>query len=198
MSAKIIQIPVGPMANFAYLVVEPEALEAVVVDPGWDSEKILKLAKNLGVKIAGVWLTHTHFDHVRQLQSIMAAAAVPVWVHPLEKSQLDDVSAEIRDVNDGDTVTVGNVTAQVIHTPGHSPGAVCYVIGDGVITGDTLFVGAIGRTDLPGSDPRAMGESLKRLAQLPEDLVVYSGHNYGDQPTSTIGREKQSNPYMNL
>lgn len=198
MSAKIIQIPVGPMANFAYLVVDSATQKAVVVDPGWESEKILQQAQDLGVEITGVWLTHTHFDHIQEVEAVMKAAGVPVWVHPLERAQLGDVTGEMRDVNDGDTVTVGNETAQVIHTPGHSPGAVCYVVGDGVITGDTLFVGAIGRTDLPGSDPRAMGKSLKRLSQLPEDLVVYSGHDYGDRPTSTIGREKQSNPYMNL
>lgn len=198
MSAKIIQIPVGPMANFAYLVVDSATQKAVVVDPGWEAEKILQQAQKLGVEITGVWLTHTHFDHIQEVEAVMKAAGVPVWVHPLERAQLGDVTGEMRDVNDGDTVTVGNESAQVIHTPGHSPGAVCYVVGDGVITGDTLFVGAIGRTDLPGSDPRAMGKSLKRLAQLPEDLVVYSGHDYGDSPTSTIGREKQSNPYMNL
>lgn len=198
MSAKIIQIPVGPMANFAYLVADPATRKAVVVDPGWESEKILQQAADLGVEVVGVWLTHTHFDHIQEVQAVMTAAGVPVWVHPLEKSQLSDVTGEMCDVNDGDTVMVGNESAQVIHTPGHSPGAVCYVIGDGVITGDTLFVGAIGRTDLPGSDPRAMGKSLKRLAQLPEDLVVYSGHDYGDRPTSTIGREKLTNPYMNL
>ena len=198
MSAEIIQIPVGPMANFAYLVVDSATHKAVVVDPGWESEKILQRAQDLGVEITGVWLTHTHFDHIQEVQAVMAAAGVPVWVHPVERAQLGDVTGEMRDVNDGDTVMVGNESAQVIHTPGHSPGAVCYVVGDGIITGDTLFVGAIGRTDLPGSDPRAMGKSLKRLAQLPEDLVVYSGHDYGDRPTSTIGREKQTNPYMNL
>lgn len=199
MSATIIQIPVGPMANFAYLVVDPVARKAVVVDPGWEAEKILKQTQELGAEIVGVWLTHTHFDHIQEVEAVMKA--VPqcgIWVHPLERAQLGDVTGTIHEINDGDTVTVGNETAQVLHTPGHSPGAVCYVIGDGVITGDTLFVGAIGRTDLPGSDPRAMGKSLKRLAQLPEDLVVYSGHDYGDRPTSTIGREKQTNPYMNL
>ncbi len=186
------------MENFAYIVVDPAVKKAVVVDPGWDADAILKKAADLGVAITGVWLTHTHFDHIQEVGAVMNAANVPVWVHPLERSQLNEVTGEIRDINDGDTLTVGNEKAQVLHTPGHSPGAVCYVIGDGVITGDTLFVGAIGRTDLPGSDPRAMGKSLKRLAQLPEELIVYSGHNYGDRPTSTIGREKQINPYMNL
>ncbi len=198
MSAQIIQIPVGPMENFAYLVVDPATHKAVVIDPGWDADKILIQAANLGVTITGVWLTHTHFDHIQEVDRIAQTAGVPVWVHPLERSQLSDVTAEMRDVNEGDTLSVGGESATVLHTPGHSPGAVCFQVGDGIVTGDTLFVGAIGRTDLPGSDPRAMGKSLKRLAQLPEDLVVYSGHNYGDHPTSTIGREKKTNPYMNL
>lgn len=186
------------MANFAYLVMDSVTNQAVVVDPGWDADKILIQAANVGATITGVWLTHTHFDHIQEVDRIAQAAGVPVWVHPIERPMLGDVTAVIRDVNEGDVLRVGNETAQVIHTPGHSPGAVCYQIGDGIITGDTLFVGAIGRTDLPGSDPRAMGKSLKRLAQLPEDLVVYSGHDYGDHPTSTIGREKKTNPYMNL
>lgn len=198
MPAQIIQIPVGPMANFAYLVVDPVAQKAVVVDPGWDAGVILQKAADLGVTITGIWLTHSHFDHIQDVQTVMDAANVSVWIHPLEKSQLSGVTGDIRVVNDGDELSVGNEKATVLHTPGHSPGAVCYQIGDGIITGDTLFVGAVGRTDLPGSDPRAMGKSLKRLAQLPETLKVYSGHDYGDRPVSTIAYEKQTNPYMNL
>lgn len=186
------------MANFAYLVVDPVAKKAVVVDPGWEADVILQKAAELSVTITGVWLTHSHFDHIQEVQAVMDAAGVPVWIHPLEKSQLTAVTGEIRDVNDGDVLLVGTEKVQVLHTPGHSPGAVCFQTTDGIITGDMLFVGAVGRTDLPGSDPRAMGNSLKRLAQLPDDLKVYSGHDYGDRPVSTIGREKQTNPYMNL
>lgn len=186
------------MDNFAYLVVDLVAKKAVVVDPGWEAGVILKKAAELGVTIEGIWLTHAHFDHIQEVQAVMDAADVPVWIHPLERAQLTEVTGDIRDVNDGDELQVGNEKARVLHTPGHSPGAVCYHIGDGILTGDTLFVGAIGRTDLPGSDPRAMGKSLKRLAQLPEALKVYSGHNYGDRPVSTIGRERETNPYMNL
>lgn len=186
------------MANFAYLVVDPGARQAVVVDPGWDADVILKKAVELGVTITGVWLTHSHFDHIQEVNTILDAAGVPVWIHPLERSQLSDVTGDVRDVNDGDVLVVGNEKAHALHTPGHSPGAICYRIGDGILTGDTLFVGAIGRTDLPGSDPRAMSKSLKRLAQLPDELKVYSGHDYGDRPVSTIGYEKETNPYMSL
>lgn len=187
------------MDNFAYLVVDAVAKKAVVVDPGWDADVILKKAADLGVTIEGVWLTHAHFDHIQEVQAVVdAVPQCGIWIHPLERSQLSAVTGEIREVNDGDVLQVGNEKAHALHTPGHSPGAVCYQIGDGILTGDTLFVGAVGRTDLPGSDPRAMGKSLRRLAQLPEELTVYAGHNYGDRPVSTIGHERETNPYMNL
>ncbi|PIR21514.1 MAG: hypothetical protein COV45_01835 [Deltaproteobacteria bacterium CG11_big_fil_rev_8_21_14_0_20_47_16] len=198
MPIEIIQIPVGPMANFAYLVVDADTKHAVVVDPGWESETILNVAKDAGLTIDGVWLTHTHFDHIQEVPAIMTAAGVPVWVHTLEKDLLGDVPGDVNLLNEGDLVQVGGCRAQVLHTPGHSPGGICYLIDDHLITGDSLFVGAVGRTDLPGSDPRAMGQSLKRLAQLPEHLNVYPGHDYGDSPTSTIAHEKRTNPYMRL
>lgn len=198
MTIDIIQIPVGPMANFAYLVVDAATRHAAVVDPGWESDKILQVAKKAGLTIDAVWLTHTHFDHIQEVAAVMAAADVPVWVHALEKSMLGDVAGEVRLLADGDVLKVGGESVQVLHTPGHSPGAVCFLAGDHLITGDTLFTGAIGRTDLPGSDPRAMGSSLKRLAQLPDHLTVYPGHDYGDTPTTTIAHEKRTNPYMRL
>ena len=198
MSTEIIQIPVGPMANFAYLIVDTATKKAAVVDPGWDSQKILAKAAELGVTIDAIWLTHTHFDHVRDIPGILASAPVPIWVHGLERDLLDDELSAVTSFNEGDALTIGTQRADILHTPGHSPGSVCFQIGDHLITGDALFVGAIGRTDLPGSDSREMGKSLKRLATLPDHLIIYPGHDYGDRPTSTIAHEKKTNPYMNL
>lgn len=198
MPAQVIQIPVGPMANFAYLVIDTATSMAAVVDPGWESGKILARAQELSATVTAVWLTHAHFDHIQEVAAVTAATGAPVRVHALEKGALGSDAGTIQELNDGDILQLGETAVTVLHTPGHSPGAVCFQVGGHIITGDTLFVGAIGRTDLPGSDPRAMGKSLKRLAQLPEHLIVCSGHDYGDQPLSTIGREKQTNPYMKL
>lgn len=198
MSVQVIQIPVGPMANFAYLVIDAATKMAAVVDPGWESGKILARAKELGATVTAVWLTHTHFDHIQEVAAMAAATGVAVKVHALEKGALGSDAGTIQELNDGDVLQLGETAVTVLHTPGHSPGAVCFQAGDSIITGDTLFVGAVGRTDLPGSDPRAMGRSLKRLAQLPEQWIVCPGHDYGDQPTSTIGREKKTNPYLSF
>lgn len=196
MTVQIIQIPVGPMDNFAYLVVDSSTQKAAIVDPGWEAETILARARELGVVVDKIILTHTHFDHVQELPAVATATGVPIWVHALEKDNLPDGVALPKVVQEGDQLPLGNVIINVLHTPGHSPGSVCFLVDGHLIAGDTLFVDAIGRTDLPGSDPAAMRKSLQRLAQLPDHVVIYPGHDYGATPTSTIGAQKKSNPYL--
>ncbi len=177
------------MANFTYIVADEETGEAAVIDPSWDLEEVFGALKKNGWKAKYVINTHSHFDHVLGNEQVAKVTGAKIVQH--SASQLDKDIA----VSEGDVIEVGGVRMRVVHTPGHSKDSVCLVIdGEAVFTGDTLFVGNCGRTDLPGSDPREMYRSLfEKVARFDEKLVMYPGHNYGSSPTSTIGREKKFN-----
>lgn len=189
MKPTILQIPVGQMANFTYIIADDESREAAVIDPAWDLDLIFHAIKKNGWRAKYVINTHTHFDHVLGNDQIAAVTGAKIVQH--KNSQLPKQIA----VSDGDVIEIGSIRLRVLHTPGHSKDSVCLILDDHLIfTGDTLFVGNCGRTDLPGSDPAEMYHSLfDRLAKLDEKLVVYPGHNYGSTPTTTIGNEKKTN-----
>jgi hydroxyacylglutathione hydrolase len=189
MKPTIIQIPVGQMANFTYIVADEDSGDAAIIDPSWDLDDVFHALKKNGLKAKYVINTHTHFDHVLGNEQVAEVTGAKTIQHENSKLQKDIA------VKDGDTIEVGSIKMKVIHTPGHSKDSMCLILDDQLIfTGDTLFVGNCGRTDLPGSDPAEMYHSLfDRLAGLDEKLVVYPGHNYGPTPTSTIGNEKKTN-----
>jgi hydroxyacylglutathione hydrolase len=189
MKPSILQIEVGQMANFTYIIADQKGGEATVIDPSWDLDKIFQTLKKNGWRAKYVINTHSHFDHVlgnEQMTEVTDAKIVQYKNSQLRK----DVA-----VSDGDTIEIGNIRLRVLHTPGHSKDSMCLLLEDQFIfTGDTLFVGSCGRVDLPGSDPKEMYYSLfDRLAKLDEDLIIYPGHNYGPTSTSTIGHEKKTN-----
>jgi glyoxylase-like metal-dependent hydrolase (beta-lactamase superfamily II) len=189
MSLKIMQIEVGQMANFTYIIADNESGDAAIIDPSWDLDKIFQALKKNGWHAKYVINTHSHFDHVLGNEQVAEVTAAKIVQH--KNSQLrKDVA-----VSDGDAIEIGSIRLGVLHTPGHSRDSMCLLIDDGFLfTGDTLFVGSCGRVDLPGSDAQEMYYSLfDRLAKLDENLVVYPGHNYGLTPTSTIGHEKKTN-----
>lgn len=185
---KVLQIPVGQMANFTYIVADEETDEAAIIDPSWDLDRIFDALKKNGWKAKYVINTHSHFDHVLGNEQVAKVTKAKIIQH--KASQLEKDIA----VSEGDIIRVGSIEMKVEHTPGHSKDSMCLVLDGMVFTGDTLFVGNCGRTDLPGSDPKEMYDSLlNRLARLDDKLVVYPGHNYGQAPTSTIGFEKKFN-----
>lgn len=190
------QIEVGPMANFVYLVGDPNTKEAMIVDPGWEAEKILKQASEDDYKVKGVLITHTHFDHIGALGDVLEKVDSAVYVHSDEADYLKGLKSNLRKTSAGDKIKIGNVEAVVIHTPGHTKGSQCFLIQNNLVSGDTLFINACGRCDLPGSSPEEMYYSLKRLSELDESTVLYPGHNYADETASTIGQEKKLNPYF--
>jgi len=186
---KVLQIPVGQMANFTYIVADEETDEAAVIDPSWDLEKIYEALKRNGWTAKYIINTHSHFDHVLGNEQLAKLTGARIAQH--EASALErDI-----DMHDGDTIAVGNITLRVVHTPGHSKDSICLVLDNKLVfTGDTLFVGNCGRTDLPGSDPAEMYDSLfGKVAKLDDSLVMYPGHDYGNKPSSTIGHEKKFN-----
>jgi glyoxylase-like metal-dependent hydrolase (beta-lactamase superfamily II) len=185
---KVLQIPVGQMANFTYIVADEEIGEAVVIDPSWELEKVFDALKKNGWTAKYVINTHSHFDHVLGNEQVTKITKAKIIQH--NASQLDKDIA----VSDGDIIRVGRIEMKVVHTPGHSKDSICLVLDGIIFTGDTLFVGNCGRTDLPGSDPKEMYNSLLNIiSRLDDKLVIYPGHNYGQAPTSTIGFEKKFN-----
>jgi glyoxylase-like metal-dependent hydrolase (beta-lactamase superfamily II) len=205
------QMEVGPMMNFIYIVGCANTRRAAVVDPAWDIPSIRETAQGMGLELNHVLLTHCHPDHVNGLSELVEATNARVHVHPLEAEYIRQMAAQFgvpvdfvslltgnyEPVSDGDEIMLGELPVRVLHTPGHTPGSVCYLAGGNLFSGDTLFINACGRVDLPGGDPGAMWFSLNRkLAALDGGTVIYPGHNYGGRCSSTIGEQRRSNPYM--
>lgn len=188
---KVHQIQVGSMQNFTYVVEDEETNEAIVIDPSWDLDQIQQVITRNDLKIKYIVNTHHHFDHTLGNEGMVDFTKAPIIQH--ESSELQhDVT-----VKDGDVIKFGKSELTVLHTPGHSEDSIC-LIGDGkIFSGDTLFVGNCGRTDLPGGSVKELFHSLfDVLYPLDDDLILYSGHNYGPSSTSTIGKEKATNLVM--
>ena len=199
------QMELGSMQNFGYLIGDRAERECVVVDPAWEIDVVTRTAAEDDMRIVGVLVTHTHQDHVGGrifgidipgVEELLGRVPAKVYVHKAEREFLRGFGSDLVKVEGGDTLTVGRVTVTFIHTPGHTPGSQCFLVDGHLISGDTLFIRACGRTDLPGSDPAQMYYSLtQRLGALPDETVVFPGHNYGG-PATTIGDEKRQNPMM--
>ena len=206
------QIPVGSFQVMTYLVICPETSESVVIDPAGEEEKLLDIIQSYKARVKYILNTHAHADHTLGNAKLKQFLSVPVCMHEeddrffsddsvreasLKELGLPGPDSADRRLKDGDVLTVGGLRIEVIHTPGHTPGSVCYLVDGQLFTGDTLFVGAAGRTDLIGGSLETLVESLeKRLIVLPKETIIWPGHDYGTSPTSTIGREMEENPYI--
>jgi hydroxyacylglutathione hydrolase len=203
---------IPPFEVNTYLVICPETHEAAVIDPAGQPERILALAKEAGARVVMILDTHGHADHVQANAALKAACGAPVYMHTADDFFFNDpqireeIEGELglpcappadRLLTDGEILELGRLKIEVLHTPGHTPGSVCYRIGGHLFTGDTLFVGDVGRTDLVGGSLDRLLESLAtKIIDLPPETVVWPGHDYGETPTSTIGRERAENPYI--
>ena len=190
MNLEILQLRTSSMANFSYLVYCPLSQRAVVIDPSQQTELLLQTAAEHRLSIELVINTHGHQDHIAGNPAVLAATGARWAAHPADLPQADIALA------DGMILPVGVGSLRVIHTPGHTPGGIVLRSADAVITGDTLFVTRCGRADFPGSDPAALYQSLQTLKQLPSTTRVFPGHDYGPQPSSTIGYELEHNAYL--
>lgn len=189
----IVQIPVGSMQNFSYIIYDEHEKVGVVIDPSWDLEKIFDFLEKNKISARYIINTHTHFDHVLGNDQVAEITKAPIIQH--EKSNIK----KDRSVREGEIINIGKMELEVLYTPGHSEDSICLIVNkESIVTGDTLFVGNIGRVDLPGSSPDNMYDSLSRVSKLEGSLVVYPGHNYGITPTSTILNERTNNPMLNF
>lgn len=197
-------IPVGPLESNCYVMADEETKQAIIVDPGDEPDMILEQAE--GLKVLYIVLTHAHFDHIGAVNDIKEATGAEVALHEAD-SQIYESAKEHAAfwgftleppappdilLHEGDELLVGGLSFAVIHTPGHSPGSICLYTDGTVITGDTLFAGSVGRTDLPGGDIKQMKKSFRRLLSLPDDTTVLPGHG----SSTTIGIEKEHNMFV--
>lgn len=182
------QLKLGTLANFGYVLGDESSRRAVVVDPHGEIDKIMSVIQAHALEVKYIVNTHTHWDHVAGNDELRRRTGAAVVTHPMGGVRRDMT------VDDGDKLSLGEVVVKILHTPGHSPDSVCLLVDGKLLTGDTLFVGECGRTDLPGGDPGKMHHSLFGvILELDEETELYPGHDYGDHPHSTLGHEKRHN-----
>lgn len=193
------QLEVGMMRNFNYLIGDPATKECAWVDPAWEVDRLLRIAKADGYQVKKILLTHNHFDHVDGVGDVVKATGAEVYIHPEDEAPIRKMAGRIIPATPGLEFKIGNLKVAVIHTPGHTPGSTCYLVDDlHLVTGDTLFQGNCGRCDLPGGDPKKLFASLQHLRSLDPTMKVYPGHDYGTTPVTSIGYEKEHNPTMQV
>jgi hydroxyacylglutathione hydrolase len=197
------------MQNFVYLVGDRDRGECIAVDPAWDVKGVLEVAAADGMKLVGAFATHYHPDHVggglfgfgvQGLPDLLELQSCPVHTHKLEADGLRKVTGisktDMTLHDSGDTIRVGEIEIEWLHTPGHTPGSSCFRVKDALIAGDTLFLQGCGRVDLPGGDPEEMRRTLtQRLSRLPDEVVLYPGHAYGGEH-APLGTVRKTNPYF--
>lgn len=191
-------IRVGPMGNFCYLIGDEDGGTGVVVDPAFDAGKIVAAVKARRLDLSHIVLTHHHFDHINAAAAVKARTGAAVIGHrESEKYIHGDIQLDAHAVDGASLDWRGRGTIDVMHTPGHAPGGICLIVDNRwLITGDTLFIGNCGRTDLEGGDAPALYKSLERIKRLPDGLIVCPGHDYGPAPSRTLGEEKKLNPAL--
>ena len=189
-------LPLGAYQTNCYILWEEPWEKCVVIDPGYAPEEVLYQTKKLGREMEAILLTHGHFDHVGGVRKLAEETGCKVYLCPEDLSMPAQMTAGplyyTHTYGEGDTLTLAGMELRVLHTPGHTPGSVCILWGDAMFSGDTLFAGSCGRTDLPGGDWATIMQSLKRLAGLTKNYTVYPGHG----ESTTLEAERKYNPYL--
>ncbi len=203
---KFHSITVGAFQENTYLVIDEATNRAVLIDPGAEPERLVRLVEETGATLEAIWLTHGHIDHIGGIRGVRGRWPVPVHMHPADQPLYDrgeqqaavygvpfeQPEAPDFELAEGQVLTLGDLRFDVLHTPGHAPGHVIFKHGDAVFGGDLLFAGSIGRTDLPLSNAAHMEESLARICEFSDETVFHPGHG----PHTTIGRERATNGFL--
>jgi glyoxylase-like metal-dependent hydrolase (beta-lactamase superfamily II) len=209
---------VGSLDTFTYIIGCDETKEAAIIDPAGSEDKLLWLLKENNLTLKYILLTHSHPDHTSGVRKIKEKTDAIICLHKDDEDLLSH--PEFKDlleiwsfdepyikadkyITDGEIIMIGNIEVIILHTPGHSPGSVCYYLkgneekNSHIFTGDTIFVGAVGNSDLPGGSFESLVESLKKhIINLPDNTIIHPGHDYGDSQTTTLGRERKENPFF--
>jgi len=205
------QIEIGPMQNYTYIIGSRETREVAIVDPAWDIDSLINHLAEKDYTLTAALATHYHPDHVggsfsgnsvEGVAELMAKSPVKVYAHKEEADGIRKVTeiseSDIVRVDSGDTLKIGNIEVEFLHTPGHTPGSQCFRIKNTLVSGDTLFINGCGRVDLPGSNSEDMYHSMRKLCELPDDTLLLPGHNYGHVPNATMGETKNMNVYLRI
>jgi len=205
------QLLVGPMDNFIYLVGSKSTREVAIIDPAWDIDALLTHIKEKDLKLTSVLVTHYHPDHIgggmgghsiEGIAELLEKDPVKIFVHKLEAEGVKKVTGvsdiDLNIVESGDHLTIGKNDIEFLHTPGHTPGSLCFKVNNNLVSGDTLFVQGCGRVDLPGSNSEDMFHSLQKLSALPNETILYPGHNYSAEPYESMERVKEINTYLRI
>jgi glyoxylase-like metal-dependent hydrolase (beta-lactamase superfamily II) len=183
----------GPMDNFQYILGDPHTQKGVFVDPGWEGTKLVAHMAELGLTPDHILLTHGHYDHVMGIPDILKVYPdLAIYISGKEHPAYLEKLPHYQPINP-ETLAVGNIPVSVFETPGHSPGSVCFHVGQFLFVGDTVFVDGCGRTDLHGGNARELYQSLQTLRQFPPDMVILSGHDYGHSPMVTLAELIEKN-----
>ncbi len=189
-------IPLGAYETNCYIIWGDDSRECIVIDPGYDPEVVLDLVNEYEKTVAAIFLTHGHFDHVGGVRTIFSETDCDIYLCPEDCAMPEQMTAGplcyTCSYQDGDVLQLAGLTIKVLHTPGHTPGSVCLLCEDALFSGDTLFAGSCGRTDLPGGNWDTLSRSLARLRDLDGDYTVYPGHG----EATRLSLEKTYNPYM--
>ena len=194
---KLTTLTLGSIGTNCYILYDETSKDAVVIDPSDEAALAEARIQALGLRVRAILLTHGHFDHGGDVERIRRRTGAPVYLHPADTalpSWLTHGVTHTDELSDGEELDLAGMRFRVLHTPGHTPGSVCFLCGELLFAGDTLFAGSCGRTDLPGGSGADMMRSLRRLAELPGDYRVLPGH--GEE--TALERERRSNPYLQM
>ena len=192
------QVELGPMKNYIYFLGNSTSKEVAVIDPAWETHKIFEIAAQEELEIKALFITHGHHDHTNGIDAMLKELDIPVYVSKHEAEFYKPVSNNVEEVDQNYEIRMGEVNIKFLHTPGHTPGSQCFYVENKLISGDTLFLDGCGRCDLPGGNPEEMYRTIySKLMKLPDDTIIYPGHNYHELAEDTLKNQRKTNPYMN-